>query len=155
MGELDLVRAAIDRWKQPVKASRPELTALAQRGAHMWAVTFEPGKLLGPLAEQIPGGGGALQAIAASMQSLAIRATAVADGVNAEMAFRCADAADARSLADAAQTLAAFAALTAQRERPELADLAGKVQIHQDYVETTLSLKIPEKTIRTAGASLR
>jgi hypothetical protein len=144
MGRLDLVQSAIDRWSQPDEPSQPERTALAQGAAHMWAASFKPESIIGPLAEMIPGGGGPFRAIAASMQSVVARAKAVAGGVNAEFAFRCADATDARSLADAVQALTAFAALTAQHDQPGLAAWAGKLQIRQNEDETTLSIEIPE-----------
>lgn len=137
------VRAAIDRWVQPAaEPSKPALAALAQQDAHAWAATLEPAELLSAMVEHLPGGGGPLQAIAASMQTAALRATASADSVLAEMAFLCGGPDDARSLADAAQTMAAFGALTAQRDRPELADLLSKLQVNQRESETTLSIQL-------------
>ena len=147
MGPRAQVHSAIDRWLQPSEPSKAALAAQAQRDAHVWAASLEPGKLLGPWIENVPGGGGPLRAIAGSMQSLAIRATALADAVHAEAAFLCGGADDARSLADAAQAMAAFGALTAQRDRPEIAELLGKLQIRQNEGETTLSIDLTEEQI--------
>jgi hypothetical protein len=147
LGPDEQVRAAIDRWLQPGEPSRSVRTALAQRDAHVWAATLEPDALLGPWIDNVPGGGGPLRAIAGAMQSLAIRATALAGAVQAEMAFLCGGAEDARSLADAAQTLAAFGAMSAQRDRPEVADLLSKLQINQNDSETTLSLELTNEQL--------
>jgi len=158
------VQAAIDRWRAPAEeASRPARAALAQNGAHAWAVMLDPRNLIGDYLEHIPGGGGPLQAIFQSVETLSLRATAASNAVRGQMAFLCGGPDDARSLADAAQTVAAFGALTAQRTRPELADLLGRLEVGHDGNETTVSVELTEwqllelrnSALKAAGVSLR
>lgn len=140
-----LVLAAIDRWRAPERPSKASAVALAQRDAHVWAATLDPAAAIDPWIDNIPGGGGPFRAIAAGMQSLAIRGFARGGSVQAQLAFLCRDSGDARSLADAAQAVTAFGALTAQRDRPDLAKVLGTVRIDQADAEMTVSVDLTEQ----------
>lgn len=139
------VVAAIDRRQAVVDPAQPFFAAIAQESSHLWAVTFDAQAALGPWIDSVPGGGGPLRAIAAAMHSLTVRANAVPEGLQAEMAFQCGGPDDARSLADAARAIAAFGALTTQSSRPALADLLGKLQIRQAASEAALSVTLTDQ----------
>ncbi len=145
------IEAAIGRWVAGAEPSGALRAALSQKGAHVWAATLEPNNLFASVLDHVPGGAGPLQALADSVETLSIRGTARGSTLEAEMAFQCATAEDARSLADAAQTLAGFAALTTMRQRPELADLLGRVRVRHDGIEATLSVDLTEAQLARFG----
>jgi hypothetical protein len=146
-GSSSRVKEAIDRWQSSGELSAPARAALANGAADAWAATLQPGSALSPYVEMFPGGGGPLAAILDTMQTLSIRATALGDAIHTEMAFLCGGPEDARSLADAARTLAALGAMTMQRDRPRLAALIGGLQVGQSESETTVSIDLTQQQL--------